>query len=229
MIARILVADADVLSRSALRRIFEREGFDVETERDGAAALATVLADRFDLLVVDAALPSVAGTELCRRLRQHGRTTPVLMLSAHDSETERVRGLDLGADDYVAKPFPKRELVSRVRALLRRRTLDRTPSPTVRDVGSLRLDLARHVAFVEGVPVQLTRAEYRLLAALTEEPGRVYTRRQLLAAISDGRALASDHACEVHISNLRRKIERDPARPTRILTIRASGYKLVPA
>jgi DNA-binding response OmpR family regulator len=149
------------------------------------------------------------------------------MLTAKDAEVDKVLGLELGADDYVTKPFSTAELASRVRALIRRVELDRqATSAPVREVGGLRIDLVRHEVAVAGRPVRLTRSELKLLSLLSEEPGRAFTRRELMHHLWDTTSAESDHACDVHISNLRRKLEDDPRRPRRIVTVRGVGYRL---
>jgi DNA-binding response OmpR family regulator len=153
-------------------------------------------------------------------------TVPILMLTARTAEVDVVVGLEAGADDYVQKPFSMPELVSRVRAILRRRELDRTDGKTVRRVGGIEVDLARHVASVDGRPVQLTLSELKLLALLSEQPERVYSRRELMQRLWDSEYTGDERACDVHITNLRRKLEADPSNPTRIVTVRGVGYKL---
>src|SRR5581483_8184820 len=151
---------------------------------------------------------------------------PIVMLTARDAERDRVLGLDVGADDYVTKPFSSAELLSRVRAILRRRELDRASA--VRTLGGLRLDLGRHEVTVDGDPVRLTLSEFKVLSLLAERPESVVSRRELMQHLWASEHVGDEHACEVHISNLRRKIERDPTRPQRLVTVRGSGYKLLP-
>ena len=153
------------------------------------------------------------------------------MLTARDAERDRVRGLELGADDYVTKPFSSAELLSRVRAILRRRELDRAngSGATVRRLGGLNIDLGRHEVLVDGERVHLTLSEFKVLALLAEQPGGIVSRRELMQHLWASEHVGDEHACEVHISNLRRKIERDPTRPERLLTVRGEGYRLVPA
>jgi two-component system, OmpR family, response regulator RegX3 len=173
-------------------------------------------------------MPRLSGLDVCRKLR--AESVPIVMLTAKDAEVDRVLGLELGADDYVTKPFSTAELVSRLRAILRRRDLDRAAGAgAVREVGGLRLDLARHEVTVEGRPVRLTRSEFKVLALLAEEPERVVTRRQVMQHLWESDYVGDEHACDVHVSNLRRKIEGDPAHPERLVTVRGVGYKLVPA
>jgi two-component system response regulator RegX3 len=150
------------------------------------------------------------------------------MLTARDAERDRVLGLELGADDYVTKPFSSAELLSRVRAILRRRELDRANGGSaVRQLGGLYLDLVRHEVTVDGDPVRLTLSEFKVLSLLAERPERVVSRRELMQHLWSSDHVGDEHACEVHVSNLRRKIERDPTRPQRLVTIRGMGYKLL--
>jgi DNA-binding response OmpR family regulator len=152
------------------------------------------------------------------------------MLTAKDAEVDRVLGLELGADDYVTKPFSISELASRIRALLRRRELDRAArGGPVQTVGGIRIDFARHRVEVDGQPVRLTPSEFKLLAFLAEEPDRVLTRTQIMEHLWETQYVGDPRACDVHVSHLRRKVERDPAHPERIVTVREVGYKLVPA
>jgi two-component system, OmpR family, response regulator RegX3 len=226
---RVLLADDDPGVADVVAYALRREGFDVDTVEDGEAALAEASRAPYDIVVLDVMMPKLSGMDACRRLRAES-SVPIVMLTAKDAEVDRVLGLELGADDYVTKPFSTAELVSRLRAILRRRELDRAEGAgAVREVGGLRLDLARHEVTVDGRPVRLTRSEFKVLALLAEEPGRVFTRRQVMQHLWESDYVGDEHACDVHVSNLRRKIEHDPARPRRIVTVRGVGYKLVPA
>jgi two-component system, OmpR family, response regulator RegX3 len=226
---RVLLADDDPGVADVVAYALRREGFDVATVEDGEAALAEASRAPYDVVVLDVMMPKLSGMDACRRLRAES-SVPIVMLTAKDAEVDRVLGLELGADDYVTKPFSTAELVSRLRAVLRRRELDRAEGAgAVREVGGLRLDLARHEVTVDGRPVRLTRSEFKVLALLAEEPGRVFTRRQVMQHLWESDYVGDEHACDVHVSNLRRKIEHDPARPRRIVTVRGVGYKLVPA
>ena len=181
------------------------------------------------LVVLDVMLPGLSGIEVCRALRAES-DVPILMLTARDAESDRVLGLELGADDYVTKPFSSAELLSRVRAILRRRELDRaTGGATVRKLGGLQIDLGRHEVLVDGERVHLTLSEFKVLSLLAEQPESVVSRRELMQHLWASEHVGDEHACEVHISNLRRKIERDPSQPERLVTVRGSGYKLVAA
>jgi two-component system response regulator RegX3 len=224
---RILVVDDEPAIVDAVAYALRREGFDVETLSDGAEALEAARATPFDVLVLDLMLPGLSGLDVCRSLRAES-DVPILMLTARDAEVDRVVGLELGADDYVTKPFSLAELVSRVRAILRRRELDRSPAGgAVVRVGGLELDYARHRVRVEGREITLTPSELALLSLLAGAPDRVFTRREIMQHLWDSAYVGDERACDIHVSNLRRKIERDPARPDRLLTVRSVGYKLV--
>jgi two-component system response regulator RegX3 len=226
MRGRLLVVEDEPAIRRALYWAFQAAGFDVECVEDGESALAAARANAYDLVVLDLMLPGIGGLDVCRSLRAES-SLPIIILTARDTETDRVLGLELGADDYVTKPFSVAELVSRVRATLRRRELDRADSPdTVRDVGGLHLDLARHEAFVEGRRVHLTPSEFKLLALLAERPEHVVTRRDIVQHLWQSSYVGDGNACEAHVSNLRRKVERDRSRPQRIVTVRGIGYRL---
>jgi two-component system response regulator RegX3 len=225
---RILVVDDEPAIVDAVSYALEGEGYEVESRNDGESALEAARGESFDLILLDLMLPGLSGTEVCRRLRGES-DVPVLMLTARDSEADRVLGLEVGADDYVAKPFSVAELVSRVRAILRRRELDRAGRGyAFKRVGSLALDLARHKVSVGDDEVQLTPSEFRLLALLAEEPERVYSRREIMQHLWESTYVGDERACDIHISNLRRKLEDEPDDPRRILTVRGVGYKLVP-
>jgi DNA-binding response OmpR family regulator len=177
------------------------------------------------VLVLDLMLPRLSGVEVCRRLRAES-DIPILMLTAKDGEVDRVLGLEIGADDYVTKPFSMAELVSRVRAMLRRRELDRAGAATAIRVGGLQLDLARHRVRVEGRAVDLTRSEFRLLTLLAGAPERVFTRREIMQHLWQSEYVGDQRACDIHVSNIRRKIEADPRAPRRLVTVRGVGYRL---
>jgi two-component system response regulator RegX3 len=209
--------------------MLRREGFDVDEERDGTAALDKARSDGFDIVILDIMLPGMSGTDVCRALRAES-DVPILMLTARDAEVDRVLGLEIGADDYVTKPFSTAELLSRVRAILRRRELDRaTGGATVRRLGGLQIDLGRHEVSVDGDRVHLTLSEFKVLSLLAEQPERIVSRRELMQHLWASEHVGDEHACEVHISNLRRKIEKDPTQPERLVTVRGMGYKLVAA
>jgi two-component system response regulator RegX3 len=224
---RILVVDDDPGIQDVVRFALAGEGFEVDVVADGESALRQATTGVYDVIVLDVMLPDVPGTEVCRRLRAEGSAVPILMLTARDAEVDRVVGLELGADDYIPKPFSRAELVSRVRAILRRRELDRAEAAApVREIGGLRLDFARHEVSVEGEPVQLTPSEFKLLALLSERPGEVFSRAQIMRHLWGSEHVGDEHPADVHVSNLRRKLERKPGRPERLVTVRGAGYKL---
>ena len=226
----VLVVDDDPGVLDVVAFMLRREGFDVDEEKDGGAALAAARGRQYDIVILDVMLPGMSGTDVCRELRAES-DVPILMLTARDAELDSVLGLELGADDYVTKPFSAAELLSRVRAILRRRELDRANGggATVRRLGGLQIDLGRHEVLVDGDRVHLTLSEFKVLALLAEQPDNVISRRELMQHLWASEHVGDEHACEVHISNLRRKIERDPSQPQRLVTVRGLGYKLVPA
>jgi two-component system, OmpR family, response regulator RegX3 len=225
MSARLLVVEDEEAIADAVRYALTAEGFEADAVSSGEEALERIEAEPFDAVVLDVMLPGISGLEVCRRVRETN-TVPILMLTARTAEVDVVLGLEAGADDFVRKPFSMPELISRVRAILRRRDLDRDGGGVVRRVGGLELDLRRHTATVEGHPVELTLSESKLLALLAEDPGRAYSRRELMQHLWDSAHVGDLRACDAHITNLRRKIERDPAQPERIVTVRGVGYKL---
>jgi DNA-binding response OmpR family regulator len=222
---RVVVVDDEPALRDAVAYSLRSEGYDVTAVADGEAALDLVDADPPDVVVLDVMLPGLSGIEVCRRLRDAG-DTPILMLTARDAEVDRVMGLEAGADDYVVKPFSMAELVSRVRAILRRRELDRRGVGAL-SVGDLVLDPQRHRVQVGGADVDVTPSEFTVLALLASAPDRVFSRREIMQRLWDSQYVGDQRACDVHISNLRRKLERDPQNPERLLTVRGAGYKLV--
>jgi two-component system response regulator RegX3 len=225
---RILVVDDEPAIVDAVAYALRSEGFAVEIRADGEGALQAALANGFDLLILDLRLPGLSGIEVCRRVRAASEV-PILILSARDAEVDRVLGLEAGADDYVTKPFSLAELVSRVRAIFRRRELDRAGRGfAVRTVGGLRLDLARHQVTMDERVLELTPSEFKLLELLAREPGRVFSRNEIMRHLWDSSHVGDERACDVHVSNLRRKIEDDPADPKLLLTVRGSGYRLEP-
>jgi two-component system response regulator RegX3 len=225
---RILVVDDEPAIAEAVVYALGGEGYDVVSRADGEDALATALGEQFDLVILDLMLPRLSGREVCRRLRQES-DVPILMLTAKDAEVDRVLGLEVGADDYVTKPFSLAELISRVRAILRRRELDRAGRGyAFKRIGSLTLDLARHKVALSDAEVQLTPSEFRLLALLAEQPERVYSRREIMQHLWESSYVGDERACDIHISNLRRKLKEEPDQPERIVTVRGVGYKLIP-
>ncbi len=220
-----MIVEDEPTIRRAVGYALRQDGFEVTEVDDGAAALVAA-EEPFDVVILDLGLPSVSGTEVLRRLRTAG-TVPVIILTALGGEADRVLGLELGADDYVTKPFSMAELMSRVRAILRRCEFDAARRDPVRVVGGLRIDLARHQVAVDGRTVYLTASQFKLLALLAEAPGDVITRQSIMHRLWDSEFVGDEHVCDVHVSNLRHKIERDPSHPQRIVTIRGVGYKLL--
>ena len=222
---RVLVVDDEPAIRDAVSYALRTEGFDVELAGDGESALKAALDGRNDVVVLDLMLPGIPGTEVCRRIRAES-AIPIIMLTARDGELDRVLGLEIGADDYVTKPFSMAELVGRIRATLRRRELDRSGRVEKLRVGSLELDPMRHEARIHGEPRRLTPSEFKLLLLLAEQPERVFSRREIMQHLWDSEYVGDQRACDIHISNLRQKLEPDPGRPERIVTVRGVGYKL---
>ena len=218
MSTRILIAEDEPAIADAVRYALRAEGFDVDAVSDGEAALDAVRRNGYDVLVLDLMLPGVSGIEVCRRLRTES-AIPILMLTARTAEVDRVLGLEAGADDYVAKPFSMQELVSRVRAILRRRELDR--GDIQMKAGSLEVDVRRHTVVADGKPVRLTPSEFRLLELLAGDPERVFSRRELMEPLWESSHTGDQRAADTHMANLRRKIG-----PERIVTVRGLGYKL---
>ena len=223
---RILVVDDEPALRDTVSYALRQEGFEVELRPDGESGLAAALENGFDLVILDLMLPGLPGTEVCRRLRAES-AVPIVMLTAKNAELDRVLGLEIGADDYVTKPFSMAELTVRVRAILRRRELDRTGVGEIRRVGNLELDPVRHRVRVDDEQVSLTPSEFRLLDFLARDPDRVFSRKEIMQHLWDSSYVGDQRACDIHISNLRRKVEADPSEPRRIVTVRGIGYKLV--
>ena len=194
---------------------------------DGNDAESKLAVDMpFDLLILDIMMPGPSGLDICRDVRSRS-AVPIIILTAKDAEVDKVVGLEVGADDYVTKPFSVRELLGRVHAQLRRRDLDRTPSPeTTRiEAGPVSLDLVRHVVTVRGEQVNLTRSEFQLLRLLAGRPGEVFRRHQIMEELWQTEFDGDVRACDVHISNLRQKVELDAQRPELVVTVRGVGYK----
>lgn len=225
----MIIAEDDKKQAELLRRYLEREGHAVTAVGDGFAALEAVRQGEPDLLVLDVMMPRADGLDVVRILRAEQREVPVLMLTARSTEDDLLLGLDLGADDYVTKPYSPRELMARVRTLLRRarRTPGEVPLPDgTLSVGGLVIDSNRHLVSVDGRQVDCTPGEFRVLAALATEPDRVFSRQQLLAELHGFDRYISDRTVDVHVMNLRKKIEPAPRRPIRLLTVFGVGYKL---
>ncbi len=225
--SRVLIVDDEPAIRDAVGYAFRNEGFDVETRADGESGLQAALEGGFDLVILDLMLPGLAGTEVCRRLRARD-PVPIVMLTAKNAEADRLLGLEIGADDYVSKPFSMAELIGRARAILRRQELAQSGTEGVKRVGDLELDPVRHEVLVAGEARQLTPSEFRLLRMLASSPKKVFSRREIMQHLWDSTYIGDQRACDIHISNLRRKLEEDPANPRRIVTVRGVGYKLEP-
>jgi DNA-binding response OmpR family regulator len=220
----VLIVEDDRNTAALVATYLEREGFATRIVHDGAEALDLVRRLHPGFVILDLMLPTMDGWEICRALRKFS-DVPLLMLTAREEEIDRVLGLSLGADDYVVKPFSPRELVERVKAILRRTRPEAAP-PVVLAQGSLRLDTARHRVTLEGRPVELTPVEYKLLQALMNAPGRVFSRDELLGKIYDHGETVIDRVVDVHIGHLRQKLGDDPEAPHYILTVRGFGYRL---
>jgi two-component system response regulator RegX3 len=223
---RILIVDDEPSLVTGLTYALEREQFEVEVATDGEAAVDAALSGAFDLVLLDLMLPKLSGTDVCRRIRARS-TVPIIMLTAKDSALDLVVGFEIGADDYVTKPFVAAELLSRIRALLRRREIDRASNEKlVLRIGELEIDRVHGELTVAGANVPLTRSEFRILSLLATAPGAAFSRRQIMEHLWGSDHIGDEHTCEVHVSSLRRKIERNPSRPERIVTVRGVGYML---
>jgi DNA-binding response OmpR family regulator len=226
MSSRILIVEDEPAISEAVAYALRAAGYEVDEVDDGQIAVSAARDRPYDLMVLDLLLPGLPGLDVCRTLRAES-DLPIVMLTARDAELDRVAGLEIGADDYLTKPFSVAELVSRVRALLRRRELDRTSGAVMQGVGGLHLDITRHSATVDGRAVPLTRSEFRLVAHLASVPGKVFTREELVRHLWRSDVAGDRRAIDVHISNVRRKLEPDARNPTRIVAVRGVGYKLV--
>ena len=222
------MVDDDPTVSDVVRRYLEQDGCEVRLAADGADGLAAVAAERPDLVVLDLMMPGIDGIEVCRRLRHRLPDLPVVMLTALGEEADRVLGLEVGADDYVTKPFSPRELVLRIRSVLRRSAPPAgPPSPATITDGGLRLDTARRLAELDGAPLSLTVREYDLLVFLLCHPGRAWSRAELLDKVW-GWQFGDQSTVTVHVRRLREKIEPDPAEPRRLLTVWGIGYRYEP-
>jgi two-component system, OmpR family, response regulator RegX3 len=224
-VTTILLVEDEAAIGEGLTISLEAEGFRVAWVREGDRALDAWRRERPDLVLLDLMLPGLGGTEICRRLRQES-DVPIVMLTAKDAEVDRVVGLELGADDYVTKPFSTRELVARIRAVLRRgREPEPAAAPTAVEAGGVRVDRARHAVVVDGAPVSLPPKEFDLLELLVEHAGLVLTREQLIDRVWGLDYVGDTKTLDVHIRRLRTRIEADPASPRRIRTVRGVGYR----
>ncbi|WP_331767449.1 response regulator transcription factor [Embleya sp. NBC_00896] len=225
MCAHVLVAEDDEKQARLVRLYLEREGHVVTVVHDGRDAIDAARTKRPDILVLDVMMPRVDGLDVTRVLRRESEL-PILMLTARSTEDDLLLGLDLGADDYLTKPYSPRELMARVRTLLRRSGRPASPPDPVLRVGELSVDPVRHEVAVAGRRVDCTPGEFRLLETLITEPGRVYTRQQLLDQAHGFDRYVTIRTVDVHIMNLRRKIEADPQRPAYLVTVFGVGYKM---
>ena len=221
---RILVVDDDPWVRKLVRGYLERAGFAVTVASSGPEALTEFTAHPPDLVVLDLMLPGIDGLDVARRIRDSSRV-PIIMLTARSTEDDRVLGLELGADDYVVKPFSARELEARVRAVFRR-TESAPEGPRVAEAAGIRMDIERREGWVDGVPLDLTALEFDLLAFLVQHPDRAFTRLELLEAVRGTTFSSFERAIDSHIKRLRKKVERVPESPSRIVTVYGVGYKL---
>ncbi len=219
----VLVVDDEPRIVELARDYLEHAGFGVIVATDGPSALTAVRVRKPDVLVLDLGLPGMDGLDVARTIRRDS-TLPIIMLTARDDELDRILGLEIGADDYVTKPFSPRELVARVRAILRR--IDRQEEPSDRiEVGSVSIDIARMRVAVAGRTVELTPTEFQLLVTLARQPGRIFTRSQLLDSIHGVAFESYERAIDAHVKNLRHKLEDDPSRPRYLLTVYGVGYR----
>jgi two-component system response regulator RegX3 len=224
---RVLVVEDEESFSDALSYMLGREGFDAVVARTGPEALAEFDRSGADIVLLDLMLPGLSGTEVCRTLRTRSNV-PIIMLTAKDGEIDKVVGLELGADDYVTKPYSARELVARIRAVLRRRgdAAEAPPGDGILEAGRVRMDVERHVVAVAGERVSLPLKEFDLLEYLLRNAGRVLTRGQLIDRVWGSDYVGDTKTLDVHVKRLRAKLEPDPANPTCLLTVRGLGYKL---
>ena len=223
---RILVVEDEESLSEAIAFLLSKEGFEVEIAANGPSAIEKFDLHGADLILLDLMLPGLSGTEVCRQIRSKS-AVPIIMLTAKDSEIDKVVGLELGADDYVTKPYSSRELIARIRAVLRRGEMsDSNVEVGVLTVGPVRLDIDRHIITVNGLPISLPLKEFELLEFLMRNAGRVLTRIQLIDRVWGSDYVGDTKTLDVHIKRLRAKIEKDPANPEFIQTVRGMGYKM---
>jgi two-component system response regulator RegX3 len=222
---KILVIEDEAPLAEALKYTLEKEGYEVEVAGDGALGLERFQAGGVDLILLDLMLPTLDGLEVCKRIRASS-FVPILILTAKDSDIDEVLGLELGADDYVTKPFNMRKLIARIKALLRRAESDSETRSGALEWGNISMDLEKHEAYLDGNPVYLTPLEFRLLELLMRKPGKALAREYLVNQVWEGGFYGSPKTLDVHIRHLRKKIEQDPAAPSYIKTVRGIGYKL---
>jgi two-component system response regulator RegX3 len=221
---RILLVEDERIIRETVAAYLEKEGFWVTAVVDGAAALDQAARKRFDLVVLDLNLPKVSGEEVCRRIRDTS-DVPIIMLTAKGSEEEKIRGLEIGADDYLVKPFSPRELIARVRALMRRAHAESDPQRDRMDYGDLVVDLRAHRVYLDAEEIELTASEFKLLVTLARYPGRVYPRMELVEKVLGYDFEGYERAIDSHVKNLRAKLDDDPREPRFIHTVTGVGYR----
>jgi two-component system response regulator RegX3 len=226
-VTRVLVVEDEESFSDALSYMLRKEGFEVAVAATGPEALEAFDRNGADLVLLDLMLPGLPGTEVCRELRSRSNV-PVIMLTAKDSEVDKVVGLELGADDYVTKPFSSRELVARIRAVLRRQGDVEEITPATLEAGPVRMDVERHIVSVSGGTVQLPLKEFELLEILLRNAGRVLTRGQLIDRVWGADYVGDTKTLDVHVKRLRAKIEPSPSTPRHIVTVRGLGYKFEP-
>lgn len=221
---RVLVVEDEESYSDALAYMLRKEGFEVSIAADGNAALAEFDRNGADIVLLDLMLPGIPGTEVCRQIRATS-SVPVIMVSAKDDEVDKVVGLELGADDYVTKPYSPRELVARIRAVLRRGVEPEAAASTL-EAGPVRMDVERHVVTVDGTETKLPLKEFELLEMFLRNPGRVLTRGQLIDRVWGSDYVGDTKTLDVHVKRLRAKLEPDPSEPRYLVTVRGLGYKL---
>ncbi|GAB2946134.1 response regulator transcription factor [Micromonospora polyrhachis] len=225
--SRVLVVEDEESFSDALSYMLRKEGFEVSVAATGPEALTEFDRTGADIVLLDLMLPEMSGTEVCRELRQRSRV-PIIMVTARDSEIDKVVGLEIGADDYVTKPYSPRELVARIRAVLRRHSTEAADATPTLAAGPVRMDVERHVVTVDGSVVQLPLKEFELLELLLRNAGRVLTRGQLIDRVWGADYVGDTKTLDVHVKRLRSKIEPEPSAPRFIVTVRGLGYKFEP-
>jgi len=224
-VTRVLIIEDEESLADPLAYLLRKEGFETTVVTDGPSALAEFDRARPDIVLLDLMLPGMSGTDVCKQLRLRS-SIPVIMVTARDSEIDKVVGLELGADDYVTKPYSARELIARIRAVLRRGTEGEDIGDTVLEAGPVRMDIERHIVSVGDGHISLPLKEFELLQYLMRNKGRVLTRGQLIDRVWGSDYVGDTKTLDVHVKRLRSKVERDPANPSLIVTVRGLGYKL---